>query len=71
MEHNTFFDGTEDLLSEITALANAVKVLVDDMSTEMPLQDQHRLLAIYYLADSQLKLAEIIADQLRSSPDML
>ena len=33
--------------------------------------DQHRLLAIYYLADSQLKLAEIIADQLRSSPDML
>lgn len=71
MEHNTFFGVTEDILAEISGLADAIKVLVDDMSTEMPMPDQHRLLAIYYLADSQLKLAEIIADQLRSSPDML
>lgn len=65
MEHNQHLDRVEDIVSEISGLADAIKVIVDDMSIEIPLKDQHRLLAIYYLADSQLNLIEIINEQLR------
>lgn len=42
-------------ISEILSDAEAIKVLIDDMSDDLPINEQYRLMAIYRLAEDQIR----------------